>query len=74
MFSIYILLDPNKGTSGKDKSIGRYSNGNNAESFGYAFLFLIFPPDFGGKFTHSLVYGIETWGSLIRSLRLFFCS
>lgn len=47
MFSIYILLDPNKGTGGKDKSIGRYSNGNNAESFGYAFFF--FPPNFGEK-------------------------
>lgn len=46
MFSIYILLDPNKGTGGKDKSIGRYSNGNNAESFVYA---VFFPPNFGGK-------------------------
>lgn len=46
MFSIYILLEPNKGTSRKDKSIRRYSNENNAESFGYAFFF---PPDFGEK-------------------------
>lgn len=57
MFSIYILLDPNKGTGGKDKSIGRYSNGNNAESFGYAFFFLLI---LGKKFTHNLVYGTET--------------
>lgn len=72
MFSIYILLDPNKGTGGKDKSIGRYSNGNNAESFGYAFFFFLLI--LGKKFTHNLVYGIETRGSLIRSLRLFFCN
>lgn len=71
MFSIYILLDPNKGTGRKDKSIGRYSNGNNAESFGYAFFFLLI---LRGKFTHNLVYGIETRGSLIRSLRLFVCN